>query len=143
MRLWPYVLAWLGLMAVPCAYMGMGIRALVRTRPFARAILPAAAWTVGSLVMLFIAIGINWACFQGPAEKAHEEMLADAGSVAGKPASSLRARYGAPKKIHQDENVPGRQHWWYAPGPWFIWEDDYVGFLVDDGRVAQAYLQVN
>jgi hypothetical protein len=138
-----YFLVWLGLTAIPCVCIGMAVRAAVRKKGFA--LLQVPAWVLLAGITFFVGAGIQWTQLQGPAERAHQEMLTDAAraGVVGQPSSWLQARYGRPKQIYRDPKAPRLEHWWYTAGPWFIMEDDYVGFLVEDGRVKQAYLQVN
>ena len=86
---------------------------------------------------------VNMFVFSHQAERCREEMLATAKAenCLGRSTDWLRSRFGEPHQIFRDQQA---EHWWYTPGPWYIFvQEDYVGFQVENGRITKAYMQTN
>ena len=127
--LWLFGTLGIAIFATACA-----IYFLVRERP--KYLLAFA------LVAVCAALGnpfINMLVFSYKANKCRNEMLAaaKAENCVGRSTDWLRQRFGEPHQIY-------RNHWWYTPGPWYILlQEDYVGFQVQDGKITEAYMQIN
>ncbi len=117
-----------------------GVRQLVlgRGRLRVRLGLLVAAVAVSALALLANPV-VNMGVFKGTADRARAEMIEDAkkASCVGQPTSWLEQRYGRPHRVASSGD------WWYAPGPWYVVHDDYVGFSIANGLVTGVYVQVN
>lgn len=93
---------------------------------------------IASVLLLAANPVVNMLAFDSIATRHRTEMLRDAeqAGCVGRSSEWLKARYGTPYRVRQDE-------WWYTPGPWFIAHIDYVGFTIKDGMVTNVYIQVN
>ena len=105
--------------------------------------------TLASLGLgLFMALAnpiINMLVFAGQAERYQQKMLAEAKTenCIGRSTDWLQQRFGKPVQICPDESR-GIEHWWYAPAPWYVlFEEDYVGFEVQKGKIVKVYMQIN
>lgn len=82
---------------------------------------------------------INKAAFKQLADEYRAAMLDEVtrASPVGRTTTWLQQRYGIPREVRRDERGrSAEEQWCYAAAPWFVLEDDYVGFTVADGVVT-------
>ena len=101
----------------------------------------AAVFAVGLLAVPANPL-FNMVVFGSLAEAHRQRWLTNAkerGCI-GRPESWLFETFGKPRQVARVGQI---DHWWYAPSPWFLVDENYVGFTVENGRVTSAYMQIN